>query len=82
MGDAFRENLDLRTASGEEVARAMTKGVIDALRAHKLAGNPVVVWDRGRDEIVIVPADEIVVPDEAAAPEPVAAELSSGTGRE
>ena len=59
MADHSRPQLDLRTASGREVAEAMTRGVIDALRAHKRAGNPVVVWDWAKGEIVTVPPEQI-----------------------
>jgi hypothetical protein len=36
----------------------------EAVRDHKLAGNPIAVWDWGKNEVVIVPPEEIVVPDE------------------
>ncbi len=69
-------------ASGAEIRQAMGHAISAALGEHKRAGNSVAVWDWETERVVIVPAHEIVVPDEAAAPEPIAAELSSGTGRE
>ena len=39
------------------VAGALRKGVRDAYRRHKQAGQPVVVWRRGK--IVLVPPEEI-----------------------
>lgn len=56
--------IDLRTATGEEMRRRMNLGVADALLAHKDAGNSVVVWDRENDRVVLVPAEEIEIPAE------------------
>jgi hypothetical protein len=59
-------SVDLRDATAEEINEAMTRGAIDALREHKRAGNSVVVWDREKDCVVLVPPEEIIVPDEPA----------------
>ncbi len=54
--------LNLRTASGQEINKAINRGVYAAFRRHKEAGVPIVVWKNGR--IVHIPPEEIVVPDE------------------
>jgi hypothetical protein len=64
MRDQGREELDLRTATGQEIEQAMTRGVKAALREHKRAGNPVAIWDRENDRVILVPPEEIVLPDE------------------
>lgn len=56
------QGLDLRTATGQEINDAMCKGVRAALRRHKAAGVPIVVWKNG--QIVHIPAEEIEAPDE------------------
>ena len=40
---------------------AIREGVRDALRRHKLLGESIVEWRDGK--VVIVPPDEIVIPD-------------------
>jgi hypothetical protein len=52
-------------AEVEAVEAAVQQAVMDALRAHKKAGNPVAGWKDGR--VVWVPAEEIDVPEEPAA---------------
>jgi hypothetical protein len=54
-----REKLDLYTASSDQILRAMRRGAAKALLEHKRAGNPVVVWDREADRIILLPPDEI-----------------------
>lgn len=51
--------LDLHTATTEEIEAAMRKGVRAALRRHKEAGVPAIVWDWKTQEIVSVPPEEI-----------------------
>ncbi len=53
-----------RDATGEEIRQAMGFAIREAVRDHKRAGNPIAVWDWGKNEVVIVPPEEIVVPDE------------------
>ena len=43
------------------VKAAMDQGIRDALLRHKLLGESIAVWRDGK--VVIVPAEEIVVPD-------------------
>jgi hypothetical protein len=43
------------------VEAAMKRGVRDALLRHKLLGESIAVWRDGK--VVIVPAEEIVVPE-------------------
>lgn len=59
MNEENGEGLDLRTASSPQVLRAIRRGVKDALRLHKRAGNPVVVWDRATGKTVLIPPEEI-----------------------
>jgi hypothetical protein len=63
MRDQGRDELDLRTATGQQIEQAMTRGVIAALRAHKRAGNSVAIWDRANGRVILVPSEEIIVPD-------------------
>jgi hypothetical protein len=53
------KKLDLRTATGAEIAAASRPGVIAALRAHKKAGVPAVIWDHVNQKTVLVPPEEI-----------------------
>ncbi len=62
-----RKNLDLSTATSEERIEAMNRGVRAALRRHKKAGVPAIVWNRETGEIVSVPPEEI--PDYPPDPE-------------
>lgn len=52
------------SATGEELNRLMTESVHEALRSHRGAGRPVIVWRQGR--IVELAPSEIEVPE----PEP------------
>ena len=49
----------------------MTRGTIQALREHKRAGNSIAVWDWENDRFRIIPADEIAIPEEESAEEPL-----------
>ncbi|MGH7577594.1 MAG: hypothetical protein ACREM1_21030 [Longimicrobiales bacterium] len=42
------------------ITRALRHAVREALRRHKLAGNPVAVWEDGR--VVWIPAEDIPEP--------------------
>lgn len=44
------------------IERALRKGVRDALRIHKAAGNPIPDWRDGK--VVWIPAEEIVIPED------------------
>lgn len=57
-------------ATGNEVRDALEVAVQNALREHKRAGRSVVVWDREKDEIVVLKPEEIDVPDEPAGTDP------------
>lgn len=65
MRDEDRSDLDLRTATSEEINEVMTQGALDALKAHKQAGNSVVIWED--DRVVLVPPEDIPAPEEAEA---------------
>lgn len=49
-----------RLSDPKLLEKAMQKAVQQALKWHKLAGNPVVVWRNG--EHVWIPAEEIPLP--------------------
>jgi hypothetical protein len=59
MPEPTNRPLDMRTATNDEIVEAMNRGVRKALREHKLAGNPIVVWDRDTNTILTVPPEEI-----------------------
>jgi hypothetical protein len=78
MKNEARGSLNLRTASMEEVAEAISYGVRKALAHHKRIGNPVVVWDRETKQIVTIPPEGIPdYPDDDPAVEPPAEEPGS-----
>jgi hypothetical protein len=60
----------------DEILRLAQKAVRAALIDHKQAGNPVAVWRDGK--VVIIPPEEIVIPDDPDAP--TSAPPSSGPG--
>ncbi len=60
--------LDLRTATQKDVEAAFRIGVRAALRAHKKAGVPAIVWDRETGRTIRLPSDQIPdFPDEPLA---------------
>ncbi len=58
------QECDLGTATPEEINRTMARGVSQALQEHRCAGRSIVVWDREHDHAVIIPPEQIVLPDE------------------
>jgi hypothetical protein len=67
MSDNGRGILGNWDATGAEIRDALVQAVENAVREHKRAGRPVIVWDRDRDEIVSLAPDQIVVNDEPVA---------------
>ncbi|GEM_PF-1060718 len=59
MNNAQREMLVKRLADHEQMDKAISEAVQQALRHHKEIGNSIAVWRDGR--VVIVPAEEIVL---------------------
>ncbi|MBX6312603.1 MAG: hypothetical protein IRY99_06740 [Isosphaeraceae bacterium] len=51
-------------ADDEAIVDVMGHVISDALRGHKRTGIPIAVWDRDQNRAVIVPPEEIVVPDD------------------
>ena len=49
-------------ADRKTVHNQMCEAVLDALRDHKKAGNPVAVWEDGR--VKIIQPEDMVLPDE------------------
>lgn len=60
----YRDKIDEVMADRERITGALAAGVRDALRRHKQAGNPVVVWRDG--EMVWLQPDQIDVREEQA----------------
>jgi hypothetical protein len=57
--------LDLRNYTDRELEKLLTRGVIRALRAHKAAGVPAIVWDRETGQTIAIPPEQIPdFPDE------------------
>ena len=59
-----REQVADYSVQEDEIDLAVKGAVIDALRDHKRAGNPVAIWEDGK--VKIVPPEEIVLPGEEA----------------
>jgi hypothetical protein len=58
-------DLDFQKIPPRELEKIMTRGVIRALRAHKAAGVPAIVWDRETGQTIAVPPEQIPdFPDE------------------
>jgi hypothetical protein len=57
-----RREIVRRFNSGEFMTAAIGRATREAVRQHKLAGNPIATWQDGR--VVIVQPEDIVVPDE------------------
>jgi hypothetical protein len=53
------KSFDLRTISDDELVAVMRRGVVAALRRHKRAGVPAIVWDWETHQIVSVPPEQI-----------------------
>lgn len=56
-------------ATDEEVAEAMVHAIDKALLAHKRAGVPIAIWDEEAKRVVLVPPEEIEVPEDATEPQ-------------
>lgn len=48
MGAQYRDKIDEALADRERITQALADGVREALKKHKQAGNPVVVWRDGK----------------------------------
>ena len=48
MGAQYRDKIDEVLADRERITQALADGVREALKKHKQAGNPVVVWRDGK----------------------------------
>ncbi len=57
--EPITDNLLLDT---KRVQRALNRAVRNALIMHKKLGNPIAAWENGK--VVIVPPEEIVIPEE------------------
>ncbi|MBA3713480.1 MAG: hypothetical protein H0W76_13690 [Pyrinomonadaceae bacterium] len=52
---------EIIVVQGKPIEDVLRRAVHHALLTHKRAGNPIVIWKGG--EVVIIPAEEIVVED-------------------
>jgi len=43
-----KKDIDEIFSNGKEIDEALQKGVKEALRLHKMAGNPIVSWEGGK----------------------------------
>lgn len=48
MGAQYRDKIEEAFADQEKITDALATGVREALKKHKQAGNPVVVWRDGK----------------------------------
>lgn len=48
MGAQYRDKIEEALADREKILKAIETGVREALKKHKQAGNPVVVWRDGK----------------------------------
>jgi hypothetical protein len=64
MEDHGRGILGKRDATAQEIAEAMGHAFREALIEQQRAGNPVPTWDWEKNEVVLVPPEEIAIPDE------------------
>lgn len=66
MSEGLKGILGRRDATSEEIRQALALATKAALRAHKRAGVPAVMWDQENDRIIEVPPEAIDVDDEPA----------------
>jgi len=57
--DAPKPDIDRLFREGTEIEQAMLRAGREVRRRHKLLGEPIVVWEKGR--VVLVPPEKIVV---------------------
>jgi len=48
VGAQYRDKIDEALADRDRITQALADGVREALKKHKQAGNPVVVWRDGK----------------------------------
>lgn len=48
MGAQYKDKIEEALSDRDRITEALAAGVRDALKKHKLAGNPVVVWRDGK----------------------------------
>jgi predicted ABC-type ATPase len=64
MDDRGRGILGNWDATSDEIAKAIGHAIREAVRDHRRAGNPIAVWDWDKNEVKIIPPEEIAIPDE------------------
>jgi hypothetical protein len=51
-------------ATGEQIRQAWEQAAVAAMEQHRRTGVPVATWDWENGRVLLIPADEIPVPDE------------------
>lgn len=59
MADHYRDRIEEAIADLEKITEALATGAREALKRHKQAGNPVVVWRDGK--MVWIKPEEIQI---------------------
>ena len=67
MADPPKKDIEALFLDGTEIDEALRQGVRDALRIHKLLGNPVATWRDNR--VCWVQPEDIPLPEEDASEE-------------
>ncbi len=62
MNENGSDSIADRFRDSKKIQQALKEAVHEAVRKHKLLGQPIVVWRDGK--VVWVPADEIELPEE------------------
>ena len=62
MADLPKKDIDAIFADGTAIDEAIKRSVREAIRRHKLLGNPIAVWRD--DKVCWLQPDEIVIPEE------------------
>jgi len=53
-------------ATGEDIRQAWEKATIAAVEIHRRTGVPMACWDWENGRVVLIPADQVPVPDEVS----------------
>ena len=62
MSDSHEKDIDALFADGREIDEAIRRSGEEAVRRHKLLGNPIAVWEDGK--VRWLQPDEIPLPED------------------
>ena len=65
MAESTNRDLEVRLADGPAIDAAIRRAVREAVRRHKLLGNPIAVWRN--NQVCWLQPEEIEIPDEPPA---------------